>query len=227
MEEINQTNVLAPAERQIISKQVVENIRQAIFKGHLKQGEHIIEEQIAEAMEISRGPIREALVELEKEGLVERKTHRGTFVVNLTKDDAEEIHSLRLVLEQLAFEYAIKSAGPQDLIEMENIVNEIDNLIEENFNINKAIELDLKFHEFLVKSSKHKRLINYWMDLLSQTRIVLLSRVTSFPGIFNQEANSLHRDIIDAIRKKDLQYGTEILKKHLDKSFINLLFERM
>lgn len=176
-------------------------------------------------MKISRGPIREALVELEREGLVDRKTHKGTFVVNLTKEDIEEIHNLRSVLEQLALEYAMRFATPEDLIEMEKVISEINKSVKEDFNIHKAVELDLRFHELLVESSRFKRVINYWKNLRSQIKVLLMSRVISFPWVFNERSISVHNEIIDAIRRKDIQYGIEVMKRHFDKSFIKDFFK--
>src|SRR5512141_2804217 len=78
------------------------SIRRAIVNGVLRPGDRLMEADIAREMGISRGPVREALRQLEQEGLVISYPHRGTFVASLAADEASEIYVMRAVLEGLA-----------------------------------------------------------------------------------------------------------------------------
>ena len=93
-----------------LSDQVAGQLRQAILMGRLKPGQRIVEHEIAQAMAISRGPVRDALRILQNERLVVQYPHRGAFVAWLTLRDAEEIYSIRRELEMLAVEFAVKYA---------------------------------------------------------------------------------------------------------------------
>jgi DNA-binding transcriptional regulator YhcF (GntR family) len=81
--------------------QALKEIREAIRKGKLKPGDRLVEMQLAEEMHISRFPIREALRYLEKEGLVETKPFKGTYVAKLTERDMEELYSLRSAISMM------------------------------------------------------------------------------------------------------------------------------
>ena len=111
----------APPNR-VLSDHIADQLREAIVEGQLEAGQRIVEREIAEVMQTSRGPVRDALLLLENEGLVVRSTHRGTFVARLTKKDAEEIWSLRLAIESVVVDYVLRRATPQDLDALDNLV---------------------------------------------------------------------------------------------------------
>ena len=83
--------VFTRQKRATLTDQALKEIRDAIRSGKLKPGEHLVEMQLAEEMQISRFPIREALRYLEKEGLVETEAFKGTHVAQFTEKDMEEL----------------------------------------------------------------------------------------------------------------------------------------
>jgi DNA-binding GntR family transcriptional regulator len=91
-----------PAHRSVFRDQVIDRIRDAIVDGRIPLGEPLRERQLAEELDISRAPIREALLTLEKEGLVVTTPHKGTFVASYSDEDVIEIYTLRAALEELA-----------------------------------------------------------------------------------------------------------------------------
>src|SRR5690348_5191056 len=93
---------LTPAIKRSLADDVVDRLRDAIFHGSYKPGEPLREEQLAAMLDVSRGPVREALVQLEREGLVIVRRHRGATVARLSRVDVEDVYSLRLALERLA-----------------------------------------------------------------------------------------------------------------------------
>src|SRR4051794_30012748 len=90
-----------PAQRSVFRDQVIDKIRDAIVDGRIPLGEPLRERQLAEELNISRAPIREALLTLEKEGLVVTMPHKGTFVASYSDEDVIEIYTLRAALEEL------------------------------------------------------------------------------------------------------------------------------
>ena len=102
----------APSSR-TLSDHVTHQLRQAVLTGKLKPGQRIVEREIAEAMNTSRGPVRDALKYLENERLVVRYPHKGTFVAWLSLKDAEEIYSLREAIESRRARHRVDDvAGP-------------------------------------------------------------------------------------------------------------------
>ena len=205
---------LAPSSR-VLSEHIAEQLREAIISDRFKPGQRIVEREIAEAMQTSRGPVRDALLLLENEGLVVRYSHRGTFVEHLTMEDAEEIWSLRQAIESVAVEYAIKRATPQDLEELDALVEEMAAKVKAGYSLSEATELDLAFHRTLCRISDHKRALAAWEALSSQTRVLLVGHRRRNPHDFPTRAVSWHRRLVDALRDGDLARAQDELHKHL------------
>jgi DNA-binding GntR family transcriptional regulator len=214
---VNQGNslfMLAPASR-ILSDHIANQLRGAIINDQLKPGQRIVEREIAEAMETSRGPVRDALLLLEKEGLVVRYPHRGTFVTELSLEDAEEIYTLRQAIESLAVEYVLRRATPEELDGLDAQVQQMAAMAEEGYELGEATELDLEFHRTLCRISGHRRLLEAWEALSAQTRVLLLTHRRRNPGDFHEKAVSWHRRLVQAIRLGDVESAREELQKHL------------
>ena len=214
MSEASELLMLAPPSR-VLSDHIAAELREAIIADRLKAGQRIVEREIAEAMQTSRGPVRDALLQLESEGLVVRYPHRGTFVTRLTNEDAEEIYSLRQGIEALAVRYVLKRATPADLEELDDLVQEMADMIAEDYGISEATELDMAFHRALCRISGHSRALAAWEALSGQTRILLMSRITRHPRDFQDLVVVWHRRLVDALRERNLDLAQEELRKHL------------
>jgi DNA-binding GntR family transcriptional regulator len=99
---------LAPARRRVLADEVADTIREAIFSGRIDLGQRLIEEDLATMLNVSRGPVREALAHLTQEGLTKVERHRGTTVAPLSVDELHEIYSLRSALESLAADWVCR-----------------------------------------------------------------------------------------------------------------------
>lgn len=211
-----QTNLsmLAPPSR-VLSDHIADQLRQAIVTNQLKPGQRIVEREIAEAMETSRGPVRDALLLLENEGLVVRYPHRGAFVARLSDEDAEEIYSLRQAIESLAVAYLVKRATSEEIDELEEYVKHMEDKVRQGYTQTEAAELDLAFHRTLCRLSHHRRLLEAWEALSGQTRVLILAHRTRNPRDFEELAVEWHRRLVDALRQRDLERAQEELRKHL------------
>jgi DNA-binding GntR family transcriptional regulator len=210
----NGLSMLAPPSR-ILSDHIANQLRGAIINDQLKPGQRIVEREIAEAMETSRGPVRDALLLLEKEGLVVRYPHRGTFVTELSLEDAEEIYTLRQAIEGLAVEYVLQRATSEDLDGLDEQVRKMAAKAEEGYDLGEATELDLEFHRNLCRISGHRRLLDAWEALSAQTRVLLMTHRRRNPRDFTERAVDWHGRLVQAIRLGDLELAREELQKHL------------
>jgi len=104
-----------PQRSPTVSESISDVLRNAIMSGLLKGGEPLRQDELARKLGVSRVPLREALLRLEGEGLVQAHPHRGVVVTCLTTDAFQEILEMRLALESLALELAAKHFGPDDL----------------------------------------------------------------------------------------------------------------
>src|SRR5215475_4676467 len=108
-----ETRSAAPRTSRTLRETIVESIRSAITDGIYPPGTPLAEVELAQRFKVSRGPIREALIQLQSEFLVRSYPNRGTFVHSLTEQEFDEIERLRGLLEPLAMEYAKANATPE------------------------------------------------------------------------------------------------------------------
>lgn len=206
--------MLAPPSR-VLSEHIAEQLRQAIVTDQLKPGQRIVEREIAEAMATSRGPVRDALLLLENEGLVVRYPHRGTFVASLTLEDAEEIYSLRQAIEALAVQYVLRRATPEQLDELDEYVDRMAIEARQGYDLMTATELDLDFHRAICRISGHRRLLEAWDALSAQTRVLLLARMRRQPHEYEEQVVEWHRRLVDALRHGEPARAQDELCRHL------------
>ena len=143
-----------------LSKQVVRAIRHQIFSGALKPNQRVVEAEIAAEMGISRGPVREAIAELEKEGLIITYARKGTYVKSFELKDIEEIYTLRALLEGFAVTLAIDRLQGPDLDYLKDLLDQIGKMAEKK-DVIEVSRLNMQFHKKIMELSDHKRLYDY------------------------------------------------------------------
>ena len=210
---------LSEVVKQALWQDVTDKLRKAILDGTFKPGQRIQQEKAASMMGVSPGPVREALAYLEQEGLVTRSHNRGFCVRGFALRDLDEVHSLRLVLELLAVEYAIRHARKKDLTALHQVTVEMAELISREASAEEAAELDFKFHDLLCKSSRHSRLYKSWSLLHPQTKL-LVAGARAFD--YTADAAATHGAILQAIREKDTERAQKLIEEHLTASYIRL-----
>lgn len=188
-------------------------IRRMITSGVLVQGEHLREAELASALGMSRGPVREALVELEREGLIVLRRYRGAQVITLTSEDAEEVYTLRLALERLAIERALPRVTDAHLAEMDGVLDQMRQLAP-GYSPELAVDLDMTFHDVLFRAAGHSRLDRSWQQVRSQVAMFLHARHLAQRD-FHEIAYPEHKGIRDIVAGGDLDASLEVIEKHL------------
>lgn len=189
---------------------VTESLRAAITTGELVAGERLVETELASRFGVSRGPIRDALAELEHSGLVEVRARKGSFVRSLTATDVDEVYSLRTALETLAVKRA--AARGVDAAEFDRLLDELDGAHRsgDRATIGAA---DMALHRAIVAGADHARLSDAWEQLADQT-LLLMTRLSGLaPGI--QDSTGSHRDVVDRLLAGDGEAAAEALAEHL------------
>ena len=156
---------LGIASRRVLSDVVTDDLRQAIVDHELEPGRRISEDELAAQMGVSRGPIREALARLEREGLITLERHRGARVASWSEQDIDEIYSMRSVLEGLAIEWACKNATVADLAAMDEVLTRYSKLTDKQRTPKEVSKIDLEFHSALFAAAHHERLFKAWEAL--------------------------------------------------------------
>jgi DNA-binding GntR family transcriptional regulator len=205
---------LTPAVKRSLADDIVDRLRNAIFQGSFKPGAPLREEQLAAMLDVSRGPVREALVQLEREGLVLVRRHRGATVARLSRGDLEEVYSLRLALERLAMQRAVRYATDRDFVALETVLADFDIALSRGPSVKEVAELDVRFHDLIYQAARHQRLYDSWANLKSQIYIFLLSRNVANPD-FREVTVKSHADLLEALRARDEARATTEIEAHL------------
>jgi len=172
------------------------------------------EEALAKYMHVSRGPIREALRQLEREGLVIRGPNRSAMVARLAREDLDEIYSLRNALERLAVTYACHHATPSDFEAMQSVIDAMASRMKNGMTAQEAANLDLRFHDLLYQASRHERLIGLWRTLRPQCYLLLLNRNAANPD-FIEVTPTGHQGILDVLRSGDPAQAVAAIEDHV------------
>ena len=203
---------LAPLETTTLATQVQRSLEHAIFTGELKPGERLIEVDLAEALQVSRASLREALRLLENKGLVVTTHRRGTFVIELTDRDVREIYRIRLLLEAYAIRCAAREPVPELLGRLDDLMREMraSALSRDYFVI---VDLDLDFHREICAATGNLRLLDMWGDLVAPTRALLLTKYRLFDD--SELITHGHQVLVDAIRERDQDRAAFLLENHI------------
>jgi DNA-binding GntR family transcriptional regulator len=204
---------LAPANRRSLSEDVADRLRAAIVRGTFDPGQHLSEATLAEKFGVSRGPIREAFVELEREGLVTIERHRGARVTRLSKVDIDEIYSLRAALERVAMERAMRFATDDDFAAMDAMLATLKRAVKAG-KIHDVVECDVGFHDLIYKAAHHARLYAAWSNLRPQIETFLHSRSMDARD-YLKRAVLEHEELRDVIRGKSKKNALALIDEHL------------
>src|SRR5258706_7066462 len=215
------TGVFSPPVRESLADKVVEQLREAIQHGQFAAGEQLREPMLATFFRVSRGPIREALAQLVREGLVIMRPNRTAVVARLTREYLEEVHSVRLALERLAVQYVIRNASPADYDEMQSLVQKMNDRVRDGISEKDAADLDLQFHDLLYQASHHKRLQACWADLRPQIYIFLLSRNVAHPDFAVQMVG--HQNILNTLRAGDVVQAVLCIEQHIKAAYDRII----
>ena len=135
--------------REQTNRRIYADILEQIVTGKRSPGERLKEEELAEKYHVSRTPIREILIALEKDGLVERTRNRGARVSYFTPDDLEQVYDMRIALECLAVRRAITHISLNDLGRFEKRLEDLDHRQGPGLTQRRA-DIDLELHRFIV-----------------------------------------------------------------------------
>lgn len=217
----NYSLVLPP--KHTLTEDVTEQLRNAIFRGHFAPGQRLSEEQLAQTLGVSRGPIREGLARLEREGLITSQANRRMVVTRLSRRDLEEVYSLRMALERLAIQYAVHYAQPEDFAGMEANTDALQVAVERGITEQEGAALDIGFHDLLYRSSKHQHVLDAWLSIRSQVYLFLLSRNLANADFRERVIVRGHRDILDALSKRDESWALRSIEDHLRSAYRYIL----
>ena len=206
------STVFTRIEQRSVQQEVVDLIRQAIVAGKLELGQHLTETSLSEMMAVSRIPIREALRQLEQEGLVMRYNNRGCFVTDFSEEDVREVFSLRSSLECMSIEWAAPRMKAGDFVTLRKMIEDQSQAAQEH-DFAKLASLDMRFHEFICEKAQHSRLLKEWHALHAQCQMLLNRRFQALSDYTPETVSEDHKEILDAIERQDTATAIRLTKE--------------
>lgn len=211
---------MAPANRRSLAEDVADRLRESIVRGEFGPGVRLSEASLAEAFGVSRGPIREAFIELERAGLLTIERHRGARVTELTRQDITEIYELRHALERLAMQLAVQYATAEDFASMDAVVESLAEAVAEG-DVHRVVQLDIGFHDLVYRAARNARLYAAWSNLRAQTEFFLHSRAKDTVGYLKIAAGE-HAELRDVIRSRSAPDALAMIEQHLRSAYDRL-----
>jgi DNA-binding GntR family transcriptional regulator len=181
---------------------VADRLRQAILSGKLAPGQGLPEKLLATEMDVSRGPVRQALEQLEREGLVITPRNHTAYVARLSPNDVEEISSLRLALFRMAVPLAVRNATAEELARMKAVANEMLARQKAGAAPLQLVDLHRRLSGIIYEATHHRRLMECLALLQPQLDMLFLNHLVADPQ-FCQRAGEYHMGFIDLIVQRD------------------------
>lgn len=205
-----------------LRENVVAAIRMKILSQELAPGTRIIEQNLAQEFGVSRGPIREALRQLEQEGLVEYIRNAGCSVRNITVEDVYEIYLMRSGYEMLAVGQYDGRFSPDELAEMDEILTQMKTL--KDGDIAALIELDHNFHRIIIRKTGLPRLMKSWEEL-NYGSLVAGVNGGSYKENLARRQYEIHRELAQQLRTGDRESICMAIYRHYMRPVKTLLEE--
>jgi DNA-binding GntR family transcriptional regulator len=195
-----------------LSNRAYDAIKEAILTVQLKPGEFFSIGNLADQLDVSRTPVREALLLLEKEGLVHLVPHKGAYIAGITRQDVAEIFELRVLLESYAAQIACERLSDSELRALDNLLAESKQAIDKKEYLISS-DLGRQIHDVLVQKVENARLTLYLNDLDAHyTRIRRLSALME--GRLSK-SHEQHVTILSALRARDAEGARQVMADHL------------
>lgn len=197
---------------QTLRERVVAGIRGDIVSGHLEPGAVYSAPYLADIYHVSVTPVREALLDLVKEGLLEPVRNKGFRVLEPSDQDHDEIAQLRDLLEPPTAGLVARIATETQIAHLRNLASDIERYAIAN-DVAKYVEADRNFHLAVIEITGNKRLLEAVSTLRSQARLFGLQRIADKGGL--QSSSEEHNQLMNAIERHDSTRAEEIMREHL------------
>ncbi len=204
---------LSELDRSNLADEIAIYLRDLIITGQIAPGTRIIEAEVSSQLGVSRGSLRESMRILETEGLLESFPGRGSFVVQASLRDIQELYSLRCILEGEAMRLAIDNGTKNDFDRLQKTVDSMLEAAKEQSQ-REVSELDYQFHYQIWEIADHILLRNVLKSITIQVRMYLAVQTQLYDdlpdGVFD------HQLILQALRNREKDTAVQLLKDHLE-----------
>jgi DNA-binding GntR family transcriptional regulator len=211
---------LQRTEPRTLKDNVIDIIRQSIIAGSLAPGLELNQTLIAEKLGVSRGPVREALGQLEQEGLIESTPYKGVIVTRLTRRYVQELYSARAALEVMTAERAVERLESAHLEHLDHVIEEMRTAAKQGEK-ERLVQLDLHFHEYLIQVADHRLGLKLWKVLEVGVQRCLHIRHEIYTLL--DDVVGTHPTLVTALKERNADLAQQLLHEHIAESVAHIL----
>lgn len=194
--------------------QVVDELRRAITTGAVQPGDRLTEWSVANLLGVSRGPVREGLRELAREGLILEYPNRGATVMGMTDDELLELLlPVRLIIERFAVTSACQELGDDTVAELETILADMRRAADAG-DTDRLTATDLEFHRCIVQAGGHEHALQLWQSIHPRIQ-AQLHRIGRVRQASLQDIPGEHQALLDAFLTADDGELAAALERHI------------
>ncbi|MBA7522375.1 HTH-type transcriptional repressor RspR [subsurface metagenome] len=213
-------NILKIEGYELLNQKVYRLLKESIIKGFLEPGTKLLENKIAEEMQVSRTPVREAMQKLVAEGFVKTTPNQTMVVTEVSPEDVKEVLQIRGVLEGLAARIAAKKINRQEIDELENVVTQMSLHVSKE-NLSSYCQVDDEFHNLILNICGNKWIIQI-RDNLGSFIYRFRIKSLSVPGRLKCSLEE-HQAIMKSLKKHDSVEADRLKQIHMENTVINIL----
>jgi DNA-binding GntR family transcriptional regulator len=203
-----------------LSKRVFNKLESDIINGIYKEGDSLNESRICEELGVSRTPVREAVRQLEHEGLVKIVPNKGALILGVSRKDIEDICAIRMLMEGLAARWAAENITDEEIDELKELI-ELSEYYTNSEKIPKAHMTDNEFHEKIYKATKSKSLqfmLRTFHHYTQKARGISLKTPGRAAKVLEE-----HKAILNAIISRDPQKAEKVMNQHIKNASKSML----
>lgn len=201
-------------QRQSLPSAIADRLRDKILRGHFRAGEQLRQQAIAAEFEVSRIPVREALRQLEAEGLITINDHRGAVVSALSPDEIQELFDIRAALECSTLRHAVPRLTEEDLSRAEQILKAYEAALGDESDFDVWGELHWQFHSTLYAAAKRAHFMSIIQTVNNNADRYIRLHIL-FSRDAHRHATDEHRAILELCRQRDAEAASQLLESHI------------
>ncbi|WP_202925071.1 GntR family transcriptional regulator [Myxacorys almedinensis] len=201
---------------QSLQEQAYQALRTSILSGTLFPGQRLVETQLAQMLQVSRTPIREALRQLQQSNLAVIDAHGVMRVALFTSTDAMQLYECRIALEQVSVSEACRYATDDQLKQISALIQKAEKLLSAKptkLTNAQLLDVDYQFHRAIAQASRNEWLVSLLDQLFDKMMLLRIQTMHNNPAVL--EIRLEHRQVYDAIAGRDAQKAVAMTKAHL------------
>ena len=206
--------------RQSLTSAVAEKLRDQIIRGEIAEGAQLRQDAIATQYRVSRIPVREALRQLEAEGLIAIVPNRGAVVPVLSPEDVEELFTIRALLEPELLKLSIPHLTQADFNQAEAILKKYESELRREEHMGTWGRLNWQFHAILYSRASRPRFLSIIRNVNNSGE--RYTRLQLYLTHGSSRANEEHRQILDLCRQRDVNAACRLLRQHIQHAGLSL-----